>query len=129
PLASSEGPARPPQQPPRAAARARPPAQGRSRRRLEELHGPAAAQGHAVEAGVGVDGDGVADEVEEREVGDRVGVEPALGEVDALLLDEVLEPVDLALFEADRLDDATGEAAVLDLEAGVEEVLDAEALG
>jgi PAP2 superfamily protein len=94
------------------------PAEG-SARRLEEVDRPAAADRRAVEQRVRVHGHRMADEVEQREIRDRVGVEEALREVDSLLLDELLDPVDLPLFETDGLDDAPREAPVLDLETRV----------
>src|SRR5262245_18376401 len=72
-------------------------------RRLEEPNRPPAADRRAVQERVGVHGDRVSDEVEQRQVGDRVGVEEAPGEVDAVALDEVLDPVDLPFLEADGL--------------------------
>jgi len=48
----------------------------------------------------------MAHQLEQRQVGDRVRVEPAPGEVDALLVHELLELVYLPLLQPNRLDDA-----------------------
>ncbi len=87
-------------------------------RGIEEADGPATLHRGPIEQRIGVRCDGMADEIEQREIRDRVGVEVALRQVDPLLFDELLEPVDLSLFEADRLDHAPGEDSVLDLRIG-----------
>ena len=65
-------------------------------------------------------------DAEQGQVGDRVGVEVALCQVDALRLDELLQPVDLAFPETDGLDHTTREPSRFDLETGVQEVRDPE---
>ena len=50
--------------------------------RREEAHGPVPTHRIAVEPRIRVRHDRVADQLEQRQVGDRVGVEPALREVD-----------------------------------------------
>src|SRR5512139_2780137 len=71
---------------------------------FEEAHRPVALQRAAVEQRVGMHDDRMTDQVEQRHVGDRVGVEPAARQVDRLALDQLLDPVDLALAEADGPD-------------------------
>ena len=76
----------------------------RRMRRVEEPDRPVALHGGPIEPGVRVRDDRVSDQVEQRKIGNGVGVEPALGEIDSVFLDELLQPVDLAFLETDRLD-------------------------
>src|SRR5262249_62086749 len=78
------------------------------------------------EARVRVHDPRLADPLEQRQVGYRVGVEVAPPELDAVLGGETLGPVCLSLAVADRPNRLAREAASLDQELREEDVLDAE---
>src|SRR5262245_21062779 len=64
--------------------------------------------------------------IEQREVRDGIGVEVAVGEIDALLGRESLRPVDLPASVADWLDHLAGEPAIADDELRDQQVIDPE---
>src|SRR5690606_257585 len=110
-----------------AGARPSPPRRGRQYA-SPRLDAPAAPRGDAPEPRIGIDGDRLGDELEERQVGVRVGVERRVREREAELEREPLRALHLAVPDAERLDEAPREApAVVHLELARHEVRDAEA--
>src|SRR5436305_1929666 len=65
---------------------------------------PAAADGFAAEGGLGVDHDRVADFLEQGRVGDRIRIEIAAADVDAVAGEDLFHPLALALAEDDGRD-------------------------